>query len=96
MGVVDVRVYIYTATALGRGRVASPMLSCLYPPLVKGPQYSIYRRLSGPQDQPGHKGVKNVIVVTFYHSYFSGFPIGYRMVYSILVALYLTVVALHL
>ena len=27
----DARVHIYTATALGRGRVASPMLGHLYP-----------------------------------------------------------------
>ena len=30
-GDVDARVYIYTAKALGRGRVASPMLGHLYP-----------------------------------------------------------------
>ena len=50
---VDSRVHIYIAMVLGRGRVASPML---------GPretsQYSFYMRLSGPQDQPGHEGVK--------------------------------------
>ena len=53
---VDARVHIYTATALRRGRVASPKLGCLYP---RGkPQYSFYRRLSGPQDQSGHEEVK--------------------------------------
>ena len=30
-GNVDARVHIYTATALGKGRVASPTLSCLFP-----------------------------------------------------------------
>ena len=48
---VDARVHIYTATALGRGRVASPTLDRLY--LKESPRYSIYRRLSGSQDQPG-------------------------------------------
>ena len=51
------RVHIYTAMALvGRGRVASPMLSFLYP--RESPQYSFYRRLSGPQEHSGHEGVK--------------------------------------
>ena len=46
--------YVYTATALGRGRVASPTLNRLYP---RGkPSVLIYRRLSGPQDQS--EGVK--------------------------------------
>ena len=49
-GDVVVRVDIYTATALGRG-----MLGRLYP--GKRTRYSFYRRLSGPQDQTGHKGV---------------------------------------
>ena len=31
MGDVDARVHIFTATALGRGRVASPKLGSLYP-----------------------------------------------------------------
>ena len=44
------------ATALGRGRVASQTLGCLYP--EESPRYSFYRRLSGPQDQSGHKGAK--------------------------------------
>ena len=49
-GDVDARVHIYTATAPGRGRVASPTLGHLY---SRGnPRYSFYRRLSG------HKGVK--------------------------------------
>ena len=56
MGDVDARVHIYTATALGRGRVANPMLGHLY---SQGkPWYSFYRRLSGLQDQSGHEGVK--------------------------------------
>ena len=50
------RVHIFTATALGRDRVASPTLGRLYPGEI--PQYSFYRRLSGPQDQSGHKGAK--------------------------------------
>ena len=44
--------YVYTATALGKCRVASPTLSCLYP------RYSYYSRLSGPQEQSGYEGVK--------------------------------------
>ena len=52
MGDVDARVHIYTAMALGRGRVASPTLGHLYP------QCSFYRKLSGLQDQSGHEGVK--------------------------------------
>ena len=55
-GDVDARVHIFTATALGRGRVASPTLGCLYP--RESPQYSFYRRLSGPQDQSEHEGAK--------------------------------------
>ena len=47
--------YVYTATALGKGRMASPtMLSSLYL------RYSFYSRLSGPQKQSGHKGVKKI------------------------------------
>ena len=46
--------YVYTATALGKGRVASPMLGRLYPPV------SFYSRLSGPQEQSGHEGVKEI------------------------------------
>ena len=56
MGDVDTKVHIYKHTALGIGRMANTTLSCLYPrgkhPLL------IYIRLSGPQDQSGHKGVK--------------------------------------
>ena len=53
---VDVRAHIYTATALGRGRVTSPKLGRLY---TRGkPSYSFYITLSGPQDQSGHEGVK--------------------------------------
>ena len=44
------------STALGRGRVASPMLGRLYP--EESPRYSFYRRLSGPQGQSGHEGAK--------------------------------------
>ena len=53
---VDARVHIYAATTLRRGRVASLTLSRLYP--GESPWYSFYRRLSGPQDQSGHEGVK--------------------------------------
>ena len=51
---MDARVHLYTATALAKGRVASPMLGRLYPPVL------ILRRLSGPQDQYGHEGVKKI------------------------------------
>ena len=55
-GDVDARVHLFTATALGWGRMASPTLGRLYPqghtPVL------IYRRLSGPQGQSGHEGVK--------------------------------------
>ena len=60
MGDVDARVHIFTATALGRGRVASPTLGRLYPPGKS--QYSFYRRLSGPQDQSGHEGAKKNLI----------------------------------
>ena len=53
---MDARVHIFTATALGRGRVASPTLGRLYP--QESPRYSFYRRLSGPQDQSGPEGAK--------------------------------------
>ena len=53
---MDARVHIFTAMALGRGRVASPTLGRLYP--EESLWYSFYRRLSGPQDQSGHKGAK--------------------------------------
>ena len=56
MGDVDVRVHIFIATAPGIGRVASPTLGCLYP--GESPWYSFNRRLSEPQDQSGHKGMK--------------------------------------
>ena len=46
--------FVYTATALGKGRVASPMLGHLYP------RYSFYSRLSGTQEQSGHEGVKKI------------------------------------
>ena len=55
-GDVDARVHILTATTLGRGRVASPTLGRLNP--EESPQYSFYRRLSGPQDQSGHERAK--------------------------------------
>ena len=45
---------IYTATALGKVRVASPTLSRLYS------RYSFYSRLSGPQKQSGHEGEKKI------------------------------------
>ena len=47
-GDVDARVHIYTATALGRGRLASPTLDRLYP-REESPRYSFCRRLSGSQ-----------------------------------------------
>ena len=50
------RVHMCTATALGRGRVASPTIGRLYP--GESPRCSFYRRLSGSQDQSGHEGVK--------------------------------------
>ena len=53
---MDARVHIFTAKALGRGRVASLTLSRLYP--GKAPVLIFYRRLSGPQDQSGHEGAK--------------------------------------
>ena len=46
--------FVYTATALGKGRVASPILGHLYT------RYSFYSRLSGPQEQCGYKGVKRI------------------------------------
>ena len=46
--------YVYTSTALGKGRVASPTLGRLYP------LYSFYSRLSGPQEQSGYEGVKRI------------------------------------
>ena len=52
---MDAKIHIYLATALGRDKVASLMLSCLYP---QSPWYSFYRRLNGPLDQSGHIGVK--------------------------------------
>ena len=52
MGDVDARVHIFTATALGWGRVASPMLDRIYS------RYSFYSRLNGPQDQSGHERTK--------------------------------------
>ena len=45
----------YTATVLGRGRVASPTLGRLYP-RRRFPVF-IYKRLSGPQDESGQEGV---------------------------------------
>ena len=58
MGAVVARVHIYLATALGRGKVASSTLGRLYP--GESLRYSFYRRLSGPQDQAGHEGVKKI------------------------------------
>ena len=46
--------YVYTATALGKGMVAIPMLGCLYS------WYSFYSMLSGPQEQSGYEGVKKI------------------------------------
>ena len=53
---MDARVHIFTAMALGGGRMASPTLGRLYPGEI--PRYSFYRRLSGPQDQSGHEEEK--------------------------------------
>ena len=53
MGDVDAEVHMYTFTALGRGRMASPTPSHFYP--MESSQYSFYRWLSGAQDQSGHK-----------------------------------------
>ena len=53
---METRVHIYTAMELGRGRVASPTLGRFTPGEIS--RYSFYRRLSGPQDQSGHGGVK--------------------------------------
>ena len=51
-----IKIQIFTAMTLGRGRVASPMLGRL---CQQGKhQYSFYRRLSGPQHQCGDEGVK--------------------------------------
>ena len=38
-GDVDARVHIFTAMALGRGRVASPMLGRLYPGKAPGTHF---------------------------------------------------------
>ena len=46
--------YVYTATALGKGMVASPTLGRLYL------WYSLYSRLSGPQEQSGYERVKKI------------------------------------
>ena len=51
-GDVDLRVHIYTATEIGRRRVASTTLSRFT--FGEIPWYSFYRRLSGPQDQSGY------------------------------------------
>ena len=56
MGDVDARVHIFTATALGRGRVASPNSAAFTP--EESPRYPFYRRLIGPQDQSGHERAK--------------------------------------
>ena len=55
---VDARVHIYTAVALERSRMGSPMLDCLY--TGERPRYSFYRRLSGLQDWSGHGVKKNL------------------------------------
>ena len=52
MGDVDTRVHIYTTTALGKGREASLTLGRL------NHRYSLYRMISGPQDQSGQEGMK--------------------------------------
>ena len=57
-GAVDARVnrlYMYIATTLGRGRLASPTLGRLAP--GEKHRFSFYRRLN-VHDQSGHEGVK--------------------------------------
>ena len=69
MGDVDARVHMFTATALGRGTVASLTLGRLYP--EESPRYSFYRRLSGPQDQSGiviQKDILSNVETTKCHS----------------------------
>ena len=51
-GDMDARVHTFAATTLGRGRVVIPVVVTL------GKAVVLYRRLSGPQDQSGHEGVK--------------------------------------
>ena len=46
--------YVYIATALGKGRVATPTLDRLYP------RYSFYSRLSEPQEQSEYEGLKKI------------------------------------
>ena len=58
MGVWNARVHIYSATALGRGRMASAMLGRLYP--RRKPRYSFYRRLGELQIQSA-----TVLVIIF-------------------------------
>ena len=53
-GCKGVHTYVYTAMALGKGRMASPTLGRLYP------RYSFYSRLSGPQEQSGYQGLKKI------------------------------------
>ena len=50
-------VHIISAMALGRGRVAIPILDRLYP--WESPEYIFYRRPSGLLDSSRHEGVKN-------------------------------------
>ena len=53
-GCKGVHTYEYTATALGKGRVAIPTLGRLYP------GFSFHNKLSGSQEQSGHEGVKGI------------------------------------
>ena len=53
---MDAQVHIFTAAALLRFRVASAMLGRLYH-LGKA-SGTHFMRVSEPQDQPGHEGVK--------------------------------------
>ena len=55
-GDVDARVHILTATVVRRGWLASVTLGRFTP--GEGPRSSFYRRLSGPQGQSRHIGVK--------------------------------------
>ena len=53
---VDARVHIFTATAQEELGWLVLRSADFTPREI--PQYSFYRRLSGPQDQSGHEGVK--------------------------------------
>ena len=56
---MDAGVHIFTATTLSRGKVASHTLGRFSP--GESSRYSFYGRLSGPQGQSGHEGVKKIL-----------------------------------